>query len=88
MNTPSNEKSQVFFDNLISFLIATVTVILAIVAVLQIDASHTSQRANRAAQRLSIQATEEKVSGILQFNHDWYGIYEKWMENDLRAVSA
>lgn len=88
MSTPSSEKSQVFFDNLISFLIATVSVILAIVAVLQIDASHTSQRANREAQRLSIQATEEKVSGILQFNHDWYGIYEKWMENDLRAVSA
>ena len=88
MNRASSEKSQIFFDNLISFLIATVTVILAVIGVLQIDASHTSEKANRAAQQLSIQATEKRISGVMQFNHDWYGIYAKWVEEDRRAISA
>ena len=88
MNTASSEKSQVFFDNLISFLIATVTVILAVISVLQIDASHTSEKANRAAQQLSMQVTEKRISGIMQFNHDWYGVYSRWVEGERRAISA
>ena len=88
MSTSSSEKSQDFFDKLISFIIATVTVLLAVMSVLQIDASHTSQKAAREAQRLSILATEKRISGIIQFNYDWYGIYEKWVVGDRRAVSA
>ena len=76
------------FEKLITFLIASVAVLVAVTVFLQNYASSVSNRANRAAQELAIRSTTTEVKGTIQFSYDWQSAFQTWNEVDLQRVAA
>jgi tetratricopeptide (TPR) repeat protein len=76
------------FNQIAAVLIAVVTLLTAIVAYLQSDASARDDRANRDSKRYSIEAFGRKVSGNAKVNYDYNKAYQAWYEFDLLAASA
>lgn len=76
------------FRDLVSILIASVTVLTAITGFLQTYASNQADLAERQAQELSLEATTKRLTGIVQFSSDWQGIVQIWREIDLQLIHA
>lgn len=76
------------FKQVIALLIAVVTVIAAIAAMLQGDASARDDRANRDTKRYATEAMGRKVSGDAQVNFDYNAAYQSWYEFDTLATGA
>jgi tetratricopeptide (TPR) repeat protein len=88
MNGEPQETAQARFDRFISVLIATVAVLVAVTATLQVYASGRAQAANRAVQQLSIAATEKRVTGAVQLGYHWQGAFQVYREAELQSVGA
>ncbi|HLF72780.1 MAG TPA: tetratricopeptide repeat protein [Anaerolineales bacterium] len=88
MNSEGTSSGEGRFDKLISLLIASVAVLVAITAFLQNFASNRSSQANRTAQALAIESTNREVSGALQYSYDWQGAFQTWYEIDLQITAA
>ncbi len=76
------------FKHLIAVLIAIVTVIAAVVAYLQSDASSLDERANRDSKRYAVEALGRKVSGDARVNYDYNTAYVSWLEANALRDSA
>src|SRR4029453_12201596 len=76
------------FKRLIALVIAVVTVIAALIALLQSDASARDDRANRDTKRYATEAMGRKVSGDARVNFDYNSAYQSWYELDALANSA
>jgi tetratricopeptide (TPR) repeat protein len=76
------------FKRIIAVLIALVTMIAALIALLQSDASARDDRANRDTKRYATEAMGHKVSGDARVNFDYNSAYQSWYELDALASSA
>ncbi|MFQ5615492.1 MAG: tetratricopeptide repeat protein [Anaerolineales bacterium] len=88
MSAAGNHPREERFEKLISILIASITVLAAISAFLQIYTDSKAGEADRQAQELSIRATETRVNGAIQFSYDWQGAFQVWREIDLQITAA
>ncbi|MBI1877167.1 MAG: tetratricopeptide repeat protein [Chloroflexi bacterium] len=76
------------FKQLIGILIAGVTVLTAIVGLLQNDAGSRDDRANRQAQTYAFQAMGQRISGATRVGYDRGDAYRNWSELDTLALAA
>jgi tetratricopeptide (TPR) repeat protein len=76
------------FKRIVAVLIALVTMIAALIALLQSDASARDDRANRDTKRYATEAMGHKVSGDARVNFDYNSAYQSWYELDALASSA
>jgi tetratricopeptide (TPR) repeat protein len=75
-------------EKLISFLIASMAILAAIVTTLQTYAASKSNEAKRLSSQYAIQAMQVKASGQTRVSHDRQGAYQTWYELDLQALGA
>ena len=83
-NSPLNSR----FERLITFLIASVAVLVSITIFLQNYASNVADRAKRTAQELAIQSTTTELKGVIQYSYDWQSAFQTWNEVDLQRIAA
>lgn len=76
------------FKQIAALLIAVVTVLAAIIGLLQNDASARDDLANRKAQQFALQAMGLQVAGAAQFGYDYSDAYRNWSELNTQALSA
>ncbi|MFN8441265.1 MAG: tetratricopeptide repeat protein [Caldilineaceae bacterium] len=76
------------FERLVALLIAVVTLITAVVAYLDADASGRSATAYREAQQFSIQAMGARARGEVLAGYAWTDAYRTWLELDTQSVLA
>lgn len=88
MSESQKPLSDARFDKLVTVLISSVAILVALTAFLQNYASTLSGKANRRAQELAIQSTTKRVSGAIQFSYDWQSAFQTWREVDLQLVAA
>lgn len=94
MHETSSPENLSFFDDddrfkqLIGVLIALVTVLTAIVGLLQNDAGSRDDRANRQAQAYAFQAMGQRISGAARVGYDRGDAYRNWSELDTLAAAA
>ncbi len=81
-------KLQRNFHKLAPILIASVTMLAAITAFLQAYANTQAELADRRAQEFAIQATNQRVSGAVQFSYDWQSAFQTYRELGLQIISA
>lgn len=88
MNSEKKSPSEERFEKLISVLIASVAILVALTAFLQNFASNRSNQSNRTAQALAIESTNREITGALRFSYDWQGAFQTWYEIEQQAISA
>jgi tetratricopeptide (TPR) repeat protein len=76
------------FKRLIAFLIALVTVFIAVISYLQSDAGARDDAANRDTKRYALEAFGKQVSGDARVNFDYNSAYQSYYELDLLAQAA
>ncbi|MEW5960766.1 MAG: tetratricopeptide repeat protein [Chloroflexota bacterium] len=76
------------FKQLIAILIALVTVLAALVGLLQNDAGARDDRANRQAQDYAFQAMGQRISGVIRAGYARGDAYRNWNELNTLAVAA
>ena len=74
-------------EKLISFLIASVAILAAIITSLQTNAAGRGNEAKRISSQYAIEAMQVKASGQTQVSRDRQG-YQTWYELDLQALGA
>lgn len=75
-------------EKLVAFLIASVTVLAAVITFLQTYVSGKGDEANRISVQYAIQAMQVRTSGETRVSHEWQGAYQTWYELDLQAIAA
>lgn len=88
MNEPQKSSADDRFDKLVTILISSVAILVAVTAFLQNYASTRSDQANRHAQELAIQSTTKRVTGAIQFSYDWQSAFQTWREVHLQMIAA
>ncbi|MBI2331969.1 MAG: tetratricopeptide repeat protein, partial [Chloroflexi bacterium] len=76
------------FENMVTILIASVAIWVAITAYFQNYASNISDQARRRAQQYAIEATKKEVDGTIQFSYDWQGAFQTWQELSWQITAA
>lgn len=76
------------FENMVTILIASVAIWVAITAYFQNYAANISEQARRRAQQHSIEATKREITGAIQFSYDWQGAFQTWQELDWQITAA
>lgn len=76
------------FENMVTVLIATVAIWVAITAYFQNYAANISDQARRRAQQHAIEATKREVTGVIQFSYDWQGAFQTWREISWQITAA
>ena len=76
------------FENMVTILIASVAIWVAITAYFQNYASNISDQARRRAQQYAIEATKKEVNGAIQFSYDWQGAFQTWRELSWQITAA
>lgn len=76
------------FENMVTIMIATVAIWVAITAYFQNYAANISDQARRRAQQYSIEATKREVTGVIQFSYDWQGAFQTWRELGWQVTAA
>lgn len=77
-----------FPEKLVSFLIASVAVLAAIITSMQTYASGKKAEADRASSAYAVQAMQVRASGQAQVSYERQGAYRTWYELDLQALGA
>jgi len=80
--------SQDRFKHTVAVIIAVVTTLAAIIALLQGDAAARDDRANRDSKRYANEALGRQVSGDARVNYDVGAAYQSWSELSLQARAA
>jgi Tfp pilus assembly protein PilV len=83
-----SNSSEERIEKLVAFLIASVTIVAAVVTFLQTYTSGKANEADRTATQYAIQAMEARTSGETQVSHEWEGAYQTWYELDLQRMAA
>ena len=76
------------FESMVTILIASVAIWVAITAYFQNYASNISDQARRRAQQFSIEATKREVNGAIQFSYEWQGAFQTWEEISWQITAA
>jgi tetratricopeptide (TPR) repeat protein len=88
MNAEQRKTGNENFEKIATFLIASVTILVAVTAFLQNYASTISEKARRHAQEHAITSTQKQVVGAIQYSYQWQGAYQTWKEVDLQITAA
>lgn len=88
MSTEQNHSADQRFDNIVTMLIASVAVWVAITAYFQNYASNLSDQSRRRAQQYAIEATKREINGVIQYSYEWQGAFQTWYELSLQINSA
>lgn len=75
-------------EKLISFLIASVAILAAIITAMQTYAAGKSKEAERLSSQFALEAMQVKASGQTRISHERQGAYQTWYELDLQALAA
>lgn len=86
MSTETRKEQR--FENMVTILIATVAIWVAITAYFQNYAANISDQARRRAQQYAIEATKREVTGVIQFSYDWQGAFQTWRELSWQITAA
>jgi len=81
-------KTEQRFESMVTILIASVAIWVAITAYFQNYASNISDQARRRAQQYAIESTKKEVNGNLQFSYQWQGAFQTWRELSLQSTAA
>ena len=84
----NENRSEQRFENMVTVLIASVAIWVAITAYFQNYASNISDQARRRAQQYAIEATKKEVNGTIQFSYDWQGAFQTWRELSWQITAA
>lgn len=84
----TDHQSDSRFDNIVTTLIATVAVWVAITAYFQNYAANLSDESRRTAQQYAIEATKREINGTIQYSYEWQGAYQTWYELQLQIIAA
>lgn len=76
------------FDNLVTILIASTAIWVAITAYFENYASNIADQARLQAQQNVIKATQTEVNGNIRFSYDWQEAYQTWREIDWQESTA
>jgi len=81
-------KSEQRFENMVTIMIASVAIWVAITAYFQNYAANISDQARRRAQQYSIEATKKEVNGVIQYSYEWQGAFQTWEELSWQITAA
>ena len=70
------------FERMVGIVIAVVTLLAAVVALLEADAAAETARATRQAQQYAIQAIGVKAAGELETGYAWTDAYQQYLAWD------
>ncbi len=76
------------FERMVGIVIAVVTLLAALVAILEADAGGQTAQAIRRSQQYAIQAMGAKAGGEVQTAFAWTDAYRNWLEWDTAAMVA
>jgi tetratricopeptide (TPR) repeat protein len=88
MSTETKAHAEDRFEKMVTVLIATVTIWVAITAYFQNYAANLSDQARRRAQQYAIEATKKEVNGSIQYSYQWQGAFQTWRELSWQATAA
>ena len=88
MSHEQTNKTDERFDKLVTFLIASVAVLVAITAFLQNYTSNISDVAKRIAEERALDSTTRNIYGTIQYSYQWQCAYQTWREIDLQVIAA
>jgi tetratricopeptide (TPR) repeat protein len=69
-------------------LLATATLIIAVITYLEVEAHSNAESAATSAQLRQIKASTTEINGRAQVSYDWTSAYRTWLELDYQALSA
>ena len=81
-------KAEQRFENMVTIMIASVAIWVAITAYFQNYAANISDQARRRAQQYSIEATKKEVNGVIQYSYEWQGAFQTWEELSWQITAA
>lgn len=81
-------KSEQRFESMVTIMIASVAIWVAITAYFQNYAANLSDQARRRAQQFSIEATKKEINGVIQFSYEWQGAFQTWEELSWQITAA
>ncbi len=88
MNTEQQKINDDRFDKIITMMIASVAIWVAITLYFQNYASNISDQARRRAQENAVASTKRELNGTIQFSYQWQGAFETWREIGLQITAA
>lgn len=88
MNTEQQKKSDERFNKMITMLIASVAIWVAITVYFQNYASNISSQARRRAQENAIASTKKELNGTIQYSYQWQGALQTWREIGWQIIAA
>lgn len=88
MSTEQQQKSNERFEKMITMMIATVAIWVAITVYFQNYASTLSEQARRRAQENAIAATKKELNGTIQYSYEWQGAFQTWREIGWQITAA
>lgn len=88
MTTEHDHNADQRFDNIVTVLIASVAIWVAITVYFQNYASNLSDKSRRSAQQYAIEATKREVNGVIQYSYEWQGAFQTWYELSLQITAA
>lgn len=87
----SDEKIQLGetrFEKMVTVMIASVAIWVAITAYFQNYAANLSEQARRRAQEYAIASTKAEVNGAIQYSYQWQGAFQTWRELSWQITAA
>ncbi len=88
MSAEQQQKSNERFEKMITMMIATVAIWVAITVYFQNYASNISEQARRHAQENTIAATKKELNGTIQYSYEWQGAFQTWREIGWQITAA
>lgn len=88
MNERQESKSEEKFERMVTVLIASTAILVAVIVYFQNYASNLSGQARRRAQEYIVASTKTEINGAIQFNYQWHGAFQTWKELDLQKIAA
>ena len=76
------------FESMVTVMIASVAIWVAITVYFQNYAANLSDQARRRAQQYSIEATKREINGVIQFSYEWQGAFQTWEELSWQITAA
>ena len=88
MSPKQESKREESFERMVSVMIASVAIWVAITVYFQNYASSLSDQARRRAQENAIASTKTELNGTIQYSYQWQGAFQTWSELGWQITAA
>jgi len=88
MSERPESRSEEKFEKMVTVLIASVAIWVAITVYFQNYASNLSDQARRRAQENAIASTKTELNGTIQYSYEWQGAFQTWKELGWQITAA